>query len=1307
MVQPNPDDIRDLVEAALAIDPSGRRAFIMDACHGDEALSDEVFRVLQRVTGEIASGVVTSSTTIASERHDAGIGASPDPPTTVAEFEGTARFKVLRRIGSGGFGTVFEALDRESKRSVALKVLRRLEFVDRFKREFRALAEIRHPNLIVLHELFAQPTWFFTMEFVRGVNILHYVRRRVGADDSIVTTCDFDRLRPAVLQLAAGINALHAVGIHHRDIKPGNILVSHDGRVRLLDFGLIRETERYASDTTLWAGTPGYLAPEQLARRPAHRASDWYALGVVLHQALVGSMPSAAFLQSVANHTVEPSAFPATIPAEWATLCADLLRANPDDRIVGDEVIRRLAADAAPAPAIATRSDFDTLVGRDAQLTLLRGLFARLGSSETVVVNLHGHSGVGKSTLLRTFRRQLQREPGVVVLDGRCHQNETVPYKALDDLVDGLAHYLRSLRDSEVESLTPHDVMCLGRTFPVLARVDGLHRVRRKEIDILDARELRDRGFASLCDLLTRLAEKRLLVIAIDDLQWGDLDSVAFLSKLLTDGNPPSLMLIGSYRSEDRATSPFLQQWTALLRTASAITIRDVGVEPLRTDQAAALAEQLLKRFDESGQDLARTIAVESSGSPFLVEQLAGYFTAAGESNGRATIGEMIDHRLSMMPPLARRLLECVSVAGEPIPTAVANAAAGIDRHDATHQADLVNERFLRMRETPGSKEIEVYHHRISEAIVGGLPPSERRNRHLALAEALAAEERPRAALVATHFHSAGDIAAATTWSLTAAEQAFRALAFDRAAHWFELALNLHAFRSDQEVAIRRQYADALVNAGRSVRAADEFLTAARYAAPTESAELRRLAAEQLLRAGDTTTGLDLLQTLAHDVGVWLPATRWQMLASFAWQRLKLALFGTRVPERGAGSAAEQQITRLDVYWSLVIGFVTLDATRSIEFQSRHLLLALRVGDRDHMAIALAAEAAYQASLMKRNTERISRLLADAHRLSAETTHPKTGGVVATFEALAALVAGEFSRAKQLAETAKPILLERCTGVAWEVTTTALIRATAAVHLGEWSTLEDPLAILTRIEDSVVRRDSHAIYAASSGAHVSTLAINRPDVGIQIANRLQASLPNDLQNKYLLPHLWLLEGRADLALYSGDARTAWMLVEKEWPAFSRSLHVRLDYAAVVAQFLRGRTAVAIAANAADPSDYVVHARAAIGALENRPALWAGAFATIVRAGVSSVIGRRDEAIELLREAERRSADASMSHCVAACRYRLGSLVGGARGTELTAAAEEWARRERVVQPRKMFDVFFPGRWDSLTLDAGEPKEPKD
>jgi serine/threonine protein kinase len=150
----------------------------------------------------------------------------------LAELE---RYEIRRALGSGGLGVVYEAVDRESGATVAIKTLHDVtpEALYRLKREFRLLQGLEHPNVCQHYELFEHAgQWFIAMECVRGDHILHAIRDEQGDFDE-------DKLRDAMLQLAEALEALHEADLVHRDLKPSNVLVEPTGRVVLIDFGFV------------------------------------------------------------------------------------------------------------------------------------------------------------------------------------------------------------------------------------------------------------------------------------------------------------------------------------------------------------------------------------------------------------------------------------------------------------------------------------------------------------------------------------------------------------------------------------------------------------------------------------------------------------------------------------------------------------------------------------------------------------------------------------------------------------------------------------------------------------------------------------------------------------------------------------------------------------------------------------------------------------------------------------------------------------------------------------------------------------
>ncbi|MBS1154036.1 MAG: hypothetical protein H6Q89_5734, partial [Myxococcaceae bacterium] len=381
------------------------------------------------------------------------------------DFTGNARYKVVRRLGAGGMGIVYEAIDTErASQRVAIKVLRGRdpEALVRIKREFRALADVSHTNLVALHDLVAEgETCFFTLELVEGVDFLEWVRPGLavplkdlptGALDATfpspspsAATLDQARLTSALRQLAQGVGALHAAGRLHRDLKPSNVLVTAEGRVVILDFGLVAELDGERSITEeqghTIVGTAPYMAPEQADSGPVTPSADWYAVGAMLYQALTGRLPFEGAPMQVLVDKARMSAPPPSekarnVPPELERLCVWLLKRVPAERAGSAQILEALGqAPRLETPAPKLEQGF---VGRQDELDALMGALDASAQGEPRVVRVWGSSGIGKTTLVRQFLIRAEQR-GAVVLSGRCYERESVPYKALDSAIDTLA----------------------------------------------------------------------------------------------------------------------------------------------------------------------------------------------------------------------------------------------------------------------------------------------------------------------------------------------------------------------------------------------------------------------------------------------------------------------------------------------------------------------------------------------------------------------------------------------------------------------------------------------------------------------------------------------------------------------------------------------------------------------------------------------------------------------------------------------------------------------------------------------------
>src|SRR5579863_349342 len=408
-----------LVERALAQPGDEREAYVRGACAADSELFDCVWKYVQseeRMRGFLLDPLfpaVLSEHPFDSETLNEQLASVSSPGELGHDFRGNERFEVIRCLGSGGMGVVYEVNDRHRDARVALKTLSKAdpEAVYRFKNEFRALAGITHLNLVSIYELLATgDEWFFTIELVEGQDFRNYLRTACRKDPTPPTTslrsgtaddlhpdyaaslsgtrplaarsrareaqCDIARLRAAFSQLVVGVSAIHAAGKLHRDLKPSNVMVTASGRVVILDFGLavdLRHTKRGPAVTQIaLGGTPNYMSPEQAQGVSLSEASDWYSAGVMLFEALTGRTPfPGRYNEEIirAKLTLEagrPSDICDGVPEDLDVLCCDLLQLKAEERPRGDEIVRRLGLGESQLPLSPLPSFPAAIVGREA-----------------------------------------------------------------------------------------------------------------------------------------------------------------------------------------------------------------------------------------------------------------------------------------------------------------------------------------------------------------------------------------------------------------------------------------------------------------------------------------------------------------------------------------------------------------------------------------------------------------------------------------------------------------------------------------------------------------------------------------------------------------------------------------------------------------------------------------------------------------------------------------------------------------------------------------------------------------------------
>jgi tetratricopeptide (TPR) repeat protein len=1195
--------------------------------------------------------------------------------STVEELP-SSRFELVRRLGEGAMGVVWEAIDRERRTRVALKQLR-LEGGDavvRFKREFRGLQDIHHPNLVHLLELFEEHgRWFFTMELVKGDHLLEWLR---GDGDEP----DWERLQAAFAQLAAGLKALHDGGKVHRDIKPSNVVVTPEGRVVVLDFGLITESER-GSTTDAIVGTAAYMAPEQAVSGGVGKAADWYAFGAVLFEALTGQVPFDGMPLEVLmrkQHQDAPVArtLRPTAPADLSELCALLLAREPGLRPTGAEVLARLGADEAPDARTPVPSLGAPFVGRRKELAMLRDARAAVRDGHAVVVALTGESGVGKTMLVRHFAERLrEEEPGTVVLEARCFERESAHFKAADGLIDAVAAHLAKRPASEVAAVLPVKVGLLTQRFPALLRVETIAKVPMVLPNLKDPLEQRQRVFAAFRELLVRLASHHPLVLLIEDLQWADADSLALLGAALRSPGAPAALVLCTARKLPAALG------------ALPMDLRELPIGALPQEQACDLAAALLRRAgtppDVSAADLAR----EAGGQPMFIEELVRHVATRGKSEGGVQrLEDAIWARIDTLPAPARRVLELVALAGKPVRQDTAAVAANVSPDELVREiAGLRAANLVRTSGARVSDLIEPFHGRIRDVLLAYLPEAQVHELHRALAAALEATDRDDDEALAYHWAGAGQPERAADHADRAGERAFATLAFDRAARMLSMALELGSFPRERQRELWLRLGEARVSAGRGKDAAAAFLAAAAMARTSEALALRRRAADQLLRAGFIDDGVAQVQVVLAEVGEQLAPSPRRALARLAWARARLRVRGLKFRERDESRIPAAALAHADACWSVAQGLAVVDVLCGAEFQVRHLLSALSAGEPYRVARGLALEAAQIATNGEAAANRALRVLAGAKALAERTGNAHAVGLVRMAGGTIAYLRGRWREALSECDAAEAHFRDRCRDVAWELVNCQCFAFFSLISTGDL--LEAAQRQVRLAREYQERGDLFGeVQVVCGQAQLTFLArddlAGARDSSIDIMRRWS-------HRGFQLQHAYDMLAATWRDLYVGDGVAAIRRVNTTWPLVRDSQLLRVQLVRVHMRHLRGGAMLAAAAHGAGKDALLASAEREAQALAAESAPWARALSHLLRAGVLVGRGQNEAAATALETATIELDSADLNLYAACARMRRGKLLGGVAGQRLATDAESALRSRGVKRPDLFTETLVP------------------
>ena len=779
-----------------------------------------------------------------------------------------------------------------------------------FKEEFRVLSGLLHPNLVRVYELGEDAGGlYFTMEAVEGVSLDEWVRVR----DPLPA------LQHVLPQILDALAFIHAHGVVHRDLKPHNVLVNHDGIAKLVDFGVLGRMQAGAAERerAIVVGTPGYMPPEQIRGEPPEPANDLYALGCMLFELITGRpvFEGTRAEQLEAHGNCLPprlsEVFPSAPPL-FDQVCRDLLDKLAHRRPTAADLRRRLEGTlAAPQDGRLPRPrSLRGLVGRESLLESLRECWRE----NPWLLVLCGPNGVGKSALAEHLAVDLERD-GHLVLRSRPRPTERVAYNAIDGAVDDLARVL-----SRRDTLRTDVVAAVGtarQIFPALTTSGFPANERDKELVRLRLFGKRAAPVrAVVFDALHRLMQDAAgtggrVTLVIDDFQWADSDSLLLLSHLgaATDDRTT---VIATLRDDlgETAADGWLKKQKRSTRTR---------VPPLEAESVLEIVERTARSAGHipSRQEVSEA-ASRCDGRPMLAEVAGHALALTGRPNLHGLIARRTDIERKVLALLVAAddwttLPAIASVMGEPLGVVDQAVAA------------MADDGFVRRGgHARIDSEVDIYHDLVRRTALEVLEKSLPWCHHAWAEYWLGIRTAPPERCV-RHLLGAGRTVEAARLAEPAAKAAAKRGAYALAAEMYAIAL-LDSVR--ERGPLLRARAEALERVGAYVQAAETWAEYAALAPVGERADLALSEAHALIAGNEVARGLERLDralaqsgdqnTQARGPGALLTAATFLLGPSGRHARRALGYLAPRARGRRVGRTSPQRDVKLGILLSFI-----------------------------------------------------------------------------------------------------------------------------------------------------------------------------------------------------------------------------------------------------------------------------------------------------------------------------------------------------------------------------------------------------
>ncbi|OPZ37380.1 MAG: Serine/threonine-protein kinase PrkC [Spirochaetes bacterium ADurb.BinA120] len=756
------------------------------------------------------------------------------------------RYVIADFISEGGTSVVFRARGIDGS-MVVLKILkeggvsRRIEDIIRFHAEALTVSNIRHRGIVRIHEIGELPAplapgqsvHYLVMEHIQGTSMQGELDR--GGSFT------FREALLAASQVSDALAHVHDMGIVHRDIKPGNIMISGRGedlRAVIIDFGFAHVREFFEGSIRGVTGTFGFMSPEQsgIIRRPVDERSDLYSLGVVLYRLVTGRLPYegsdalAIIHQHIAKKPLPPSAHNPQIPPAIERVILKLLEKEPVDRyqsahglLYDIKMILSGSRDIMPGAADrqARLNSRTGVVGRDGELARLKARYGELAEGRGSICLVAGEAGLGKTRLAEELRDHVISSGGVFI-EGNCFSGENkVPYGPFKEALNQFLRHFPKMREryrlnlkDRVRSIGVDRCGVVLRLNPMLVEITGLCP---DPVDLEPERE--NRRFLMVAgDFFRALGDTQApLVLFLDNLQWSDEGSFALMEEMISGIAFAPLMILGAYRVNEVSASHGLLGLIQLAERAG-YPLERLSLDPLDHPSLTRFVHGLLGSDDPYLDRVVDVVYRKSRGNPFFALEIVKRMVGEGALVLTEMRWSADEERLGSLE-ISSRILDAVMlrIAGlSSRSNEVLSYAAVIGRKfDISLLFDLLvyggegekyshNEIVGIVDEAVAKQLLETHrrergklffvHDRIREAFYDMLSADRRRILHLRIAQTL--EETPEGPEypvfdLVFHYSQAGNVEKTLKYAYPAGMRAMESYANEDAIRYFTLAVEM------------------------------------------------------------------------------------------------------------------------------------------------------------------------------------------------------------------------------------------------------------------------------------------------------------------------------------------------------------------------------------------------------------------------------------------------------------------------------------------------------------------------------------